>query len=314
MIGFPIASRSRSAWVAENATSRPACAKRPSSMATMTGRSKTWLLGAILITGLVMDVLLPTSHENDVELLLVIGALDLERDGLADEIREHREALRLLVEEHVDHLLGGEDAELARVELPRFAQELAQDLVAHRLRRLELPAPLAHGARLAQHVSQRFPRALARHLDETQLREAVHRHARAVAGERLAELLEHGVLVLVAVHVDEVDDDDPAEVAHPKLARDHLRGLEIGLEDRIVEAAPADVAAGVHVDRGQRLGLVDDEITPGLQIHAARERLLDLVLDAVEVEERSLALVMLEPRHHVGRELGGEFAHCLVRF
>src|ERR1700722_8845074 len=42
---------SRSAWVAEKLTSRPAWANSPSSMPTMTGRSNTWLLGAILTTG-----------------------------------------------------------------------------------------------------------------------------------------------------------------------------------------------------------------------------------------------------------------------
>ena len=105
---------------------------------------------------------------------------------------------------------------------------------------------------------------------------------------------EHRVPVLVGVHVDEVDDDDAAEVAQAQLPRDHLRGLEVGLEDRVVEVAPADEAAGVDVDRGQRLGLVDDEIAARLQIDAARERLLDLVLDAVEIEQRALALVVLQ--------------------
>src|SRR5262249_20780863 len=59
MIGLPAASFSRSAWVAENFTSRPAASNSPSSMPTITGRSNTWLLGAMLMTGLksVMGVL-----------------------------------------------------------------------------------------------------------------------------------------------------------------------------------------------------------------------------------------------------------------
>src|ERR1700686_4389678 len=51
MTGRCAESFSRSAWVAEKRTSSPACANRPASMATMTGRSKTWLFGAILTMG-----------------------------------------------------------------------------------------------------------------------------------------------------------------------------------------------------------------------------------------------------------------------
>jgi hypothetical protein len=43
--------------------------------------------------------------------------------------------------------------------------------------------------------------------------------------------------VLGIVHVDEVDDDDAAEIAQAQLARDGLRGLEVGLEDGVVEVA-----------------------------------------------------------------------------
>ena len=110
-------------------------------------------------------------------------------------------------------------------------------------------------------------------------------------------------------NVDEVDDDDAAEVAHPELPGDHLRRLEIGLEDRVVEAAAADEAAGVDVDRRHRLGLVDDQVAAGLEIDAARERLLDLVLDAVQVEQRPLARVVLDPVDERRRVFAREFLH-----
>ena len=66
MIAPPTASFSRSAWVAENFTSRPAASNKPSSMPTITGRSKTWLLGAMRMTGLksVMGVLFLDARER----------------------------------------------------------------------------------------------------------------------------------------------------------------------------------------------------------------------------------------------------------
>src|SRR3954465_7627669 len=96
------------------------------------------------------------SDQYDVVLLLRVDRFDLQRNGLADEVAELREALRLLVEKQVDHRLRRENAELARIELPRLAQDLAQDLVADRLRRLELAATGAGRTVLAQHVRERL--------------------------------------------------------------------------------------------------------------------------------------------------------------
>ena len=49
----------------------------------------------------------------------------------------------------------------------------------------------------------------------------------------------NGVADLVAVgllvHVDEVDDDDAADVAQPQLVGDLLARLEVGLGDRLLE-------------------------------------------------------------------------------
>src|SRR5882672_7524208 len=253
-------------------------------------------------------------HQDDIELLLAVARLDLHRDGLADEVAEHRERLRLLLQKHVDHRLRGEDAEFARVELARLAQDLAQHFVAHGLRRLDHAASAAGRASLAQDALERFAGALARHLDQAQSRESVDRDAGAVAPERLVELGQDRGAMLRGFHVDEVDDDDAAEVPQAQLARDHLRGLEVGLEHGVVEIARADVAAGVDVDRGHGLGLIEDEVAPAFQLHAPRERALDLVLDVVQIEKRALAGVVLELGGHVGSVFGGELLELLEIF
>jgi hypothetical protein len=178
---------------------------------------------------------------------------------------------------------------------------------------LSAPRPAQTGQGLAQDVGQRLARALAGHLDEAELREAVHGDARAVARERLAEFRQHGIPVLGGVHVDEVDDDDAAEIPQPQLPGDRLRRLEVGLEDGVVEGAPRDEAAGVDVDGGERLGLVDDDVAAAFQVHAPGERALDLVLDGKQVEERALAGVMLEDRQRLPRVALGELAQSAGR-
>ena len=105
----------------------------------------------------------------------------------------------------------------------------------------------------------------------------------------------------------------PPRLLQPQLPRDHLRRLEVGLEDRVVEAAAADEAAGVDVDRGERLGLVDDQVAAALEIHAPRQRLLDLLLDVAGVEQRPVALVVLEPVDDCRRVLLREFLHARER-
>src|ERR1700687_3677887 len=109
-------------------------------------------------------------------------------------------------------------------------------------------------------MRKRFTRALARPSHKAELSDPVHRHPSAVARERLAEFSQHGVPVLFGVHIDEIDDDDATEVAHSELACDDLRRLEVVLEYRVVKTAPADEAACIDVDCGERFGLVDNEI------------------------------------------------------
>src|SRR3546814_10631095 len=88
-------------------------------------------------------------------------------------------------------------------------------------------------------------------------------------------------------HVDEVDDDDAAQVAQAQLPRGRLRGLQVGAVDGFLEVALAQERAGVDVDRGHRLGLVDDQVAAGLERDFLLQRALDLVLDAVQVEHRA---------------------------
>src|SRR6185436_15327010 len=143
-------------------------------------------------------------------------------------------------------------------------------------------------------MGEAFARALARHFYQTQRCEPVNRDPSAIPRQRLLELGQYRLAVQVVLHVDEVDDDDSAQIAQAQLARDDVSRLEVGLEDRVVEVATADEPAGVHIHRGERLGLIDDQIAAGLQWYATGEGPLDLVLDAVEVEQRPITVVMLD--------------------
>jgi hypothetical protein len=67
--------------------------------------------------------------------------------------------------------------------------------------------------------------------------------------------------VVFAHHIDEVRHHNAAQIAQPQLTRNRMGRLQIGLENRIVKIACPDKAAGIHVNRGQRLGLVNHQVT-----------------------------------------------------
>src|SRR2546430_3206932 len=103
------------------------------------------------------------------------------------------------------------------------------------------------------------------------------------------QLLQHLIAVAARLHVDEVHHDDPADVPQPQLARHFASRLEVRLEDRALGVLLAGITAGVHVDRGQRLGGLDDEVSAGRQLYPRDEELADLRFDVVLVEQRGPA-------------------------
>ena len=134
-----------------------------------------------------------------------------------------------------------------------------------------------------------------------------------IVRERSFQGLDDLPAVLRLFHVDEIDDDDAAQVAQAQLPRDGHRRLEIGAEDGLLEVAMADERAGVDVDGGHRLGLIDDQIAARFQRHLAVERLLDFLLDVVQLEHRPRLAVQFDARQRVRHERGGEFAHLAMR-
>lgn len=95
-----------------------------------------------------------TLQQHDVVLLRRVARFGLQGNRFADEVGKHGQPLRFFFVENVDHRHAGEDAEFTGIELPGFAQQLAQDLVRDGTRRLDLAAPAAGRALLAQDVRQ----------------------------------------------------------------------------------------------------------------------------------------------------------------
>ena len=154
-------------------------------------------------------------QQHNIVLFLRVSSFDCQRNRFADKVDEHRQRLRFFVEEEVDDVGRGEDAEGLHVVTAGFADDFALDFVADGLRRFQTTPALAGRAGFAEDLAEIFARALASQLDQTQAGEAVEGNAGAVEGEGFGKLLQHGFAVRFLRHVDEVDDDDAAKVAQP---------------------------------------------------------------------------------------------------
>ncbi len=118
--------------------------------------------------------------------------------------------------------------------------------------------------------------------------------------------------VVLALHVDEVEDDDAADVPEPELVGDLAHGLEVRLQDRVLQGPLAHVPAGVDVDGGERLGLVDDDVPARLEPDLPAQGARDLDLDAVVLEDGLVAVVGLHAPAEAGDVGVHEFLDALV--
>ena len=130
--------------------------------------------------------------------------------------------------------------------------------------------------------------ALTRHFNKSQLRNLEHLCARLVSGQSISESVEHLAPVFADLHVDEIDNDDAANVAQTELAGNLVRRFEIVVKDSGLEVRVgcADILPGVDVDDGERFGVFDDQRTAGTQPHLAIERLVQLLVQVEPLVDR----------------------------
>src|ERR1039457_6435027 len=232
----------------------------------------------------------------NVELLRVEGGVALHQDGLADHLFHLLQPLRARRLQLLDHLGVYAQHYIASIEVLVHFAHLDVDVVADGDGRLDHSGAGAYGAGGGEGALERLLDAFAGDGDQAKVVELEHLRRRAIGLQLIFQRGHHAVAVLAVVHVDEVDDDDAAEVAQPDLADDLGNGVEVSLDDGVFEARRlADELAGVDVDGHQHFGLVDDDGTAGLEPHLGAQRLVDLLGNAELLEQRRVFQVELDP-------------------
>jgi hypothetical protein len=185
--------------------------------------------------------------------------------------------------------------------------DAAEDREAHHLLAREPAHAVAGGAGAVSAELERLLDPLPVDLDQAVRADPPHGRARLVRLHRVLQGLLDLPLVLGGPHVDEVHHHDAADVAQAELAGDLGRRLAVGVDRRLLLGGGTGRAAGVDVDRGQRLGRVDHDRATARKLHPPLVDAVDLLLQAIAGEERQAVGVVdqagLRPRHerlHVG--------------
>src|SRR5690606_34652002 len=85
-----------------------------------------------------------------------------------------------------------------------------------------------------------------------------------------------------------------AQIADTQLSGNGNCSLQIGLEDGFCMVLAAQIGAGIYIDGGHRFGLVDDQVTTGLEFDLAPQSLVDFVIDTVEIKNRPFTGIQLD--------------------
>lgn len=110
----------------------------------------------------------------------------------------------------------------------------------------------------------------------------------------------------------------PPDVAQAHLPRDLARGEEVGAEHRIFQPRFAREFARVHVDRGKRFGLVDDQIRAALQLDAVIGQRTELLFQPEKLKHLAFAGIadqlVFQPALCGGKQLFGARIRLCVAY
>ncbi len=187
-----------------------------------------------------------------------------------------------------------------------FFFDQAQDGQRQRFNITDDAGAVAARADDAAAFAQRWTQALTGHFQQAEARNTTDLHAGTVGFQAFADFLFHGALVLGRRHVDEVDDDQAADVTQTQLTGDFLSRFKVGLQGSFFDVAAFGGARRVDVDGHQGFGRIDDDGAAGRQFDNALEGGFDLAFDLEAVEQRDAVFVKLDLagvlRHHLTDE------------
>ena len=137
----------------------------------------------------------------------------------------------------------------------------------------------------------RRAQALTREFKQAKARDAADLHAGAVNFRRLVQAVFHVFAVAADAHVNEIYDNQPAQVAQAHLSRDFICCFQVGLVGGFFDVAAFGRLGGVNINGNQRFGVVNDQLAAGRQLYVALVGRLNLPFNLIAGEERDIILI-----------------------
>ena len=145
---------------------------------------------------------------------------------------------------------------------------------------------LAVGADHGRALDNTRADTLTRHFKQAEVRNATDLDARPVILQCVLDSPLDRTIVARFLHIDEVDHDEPGEVAQTQLTGDLFGGLEIGAQRSVFDIVLSRGPTRVDIDCDQRFGLIDNDVAARLKRHLVGEHRVELGFDARLSEDR----------------------------
>ena len=145
--------------------------------------------------------------------------------------------------------------------------------------------PSATGAGSPEQLINILTLTLTRQLNKTEFRELGNLGASCIITNRTGEVLQQLQLITTGIHVDEVDNDHPTDVAQTQLPRDLNGRLTVGPEHRFPRVRRASERTRVHINHREGLGGLDDHVATGGKVNPRLESISYSPIDFVMLEQ-----------------------------
>ena len=161
-------------------------------------------------------------------------------------------------------------------------------------------------------LAQRRTQALARHLQEPKAGDTTDLHTGTIHLQRIAHAIFHVALITRIHHVNEVNDDEPAQITQAQLPGYFVGGFEVGVKCGVLNIFPGRGPGRIDVNGSQRLGVVNKDRATGRQAYFPGKSRLNLAFDLIAVKERIAVAVEFELDQILRHHLLHEFARAMV--
>ena len=157
---------------------------------------------------------------------------------------------------------------------------------------------------LREDLKQTGTQALTGHLNQTQRSHLSHLMLGTVTAQALNQATQNQVTVRLKHHVNEVNDDNAADIAQTQLTDNLLSSFQVVLGDSLFKVAAATgELTGVHIHHGHGFGTVNHQRTTRRQVHLTVQCLRQLLVNAVVVEEVIRGIPLLQAGNQVRRHI-----------